>query len=325
MQPASQQTVPRRALPVRGYLYIAAATFFWAISATMGKAAFTGRLRFHDQTIAPIDPVILSQARTTLSFLLLFVILSARRGMKALVISVSDFWRMALLGVLGLAASNYLYYLAIQKTSVAAAITVQYTAPIWVLLYIGVKSRQIPSLLKLSAVVIAVIGIGTAIGAFGRSTPNLNSHGVIAALLAAFAFAFYNIAGHDILGRRDHWIVLLYLTLTASLFWLTINPPWKLIAYRYSVGQAAFLAVFSLVSMLIPFSFYFAGLRHLEPTRAVVTSCLEPIFSILIANTVLSEIVRPVQLVGMFLVLMAVVIVQLPDKAPTKVVVIDHV
>jgi len=30
--------------PVRGYIYIAAATFFWGISATLGRAAFTGRL-----------------------------------------------------------------------------------------------------------------------------------------------------------------------------------------------------------------------------------------------------------------------------------------
>jgi len=38
------------------------------------------------------------------------------------------------LGTLGVAASNYFYYIAIQKTSVAIAIIVQYTAPVWVLL-----------------------------------------------------------------------------------------------------------------------------------------------------------------------------------------------
>jgi drug/metabolite transporter (DMT)-like permease len=66
--------------------------------------------------------------------------------------------------------------------------------------------------------------------------------------------------------------------------------------------------------MLVPFSLYFAGLRLLEPTRAVVVSCLEPVFSILIAAVVLGEVVRPLQSIGVLMVLAAIVVVQLPDK-----------
>jgi len=66
--------------------------------------------------------------------------------------------------------------------------------------------------------------------------------------------------------------------------------------------------------VLAPFSFYFAGLQHLEPTRAVVASCLEPVFSIVIAAIVLGEVMRPVQTVGILLVLAAIVVVQIPDR-----------
>jgi drug/metabolite transporter (DMT)-like permease len=69
-----------------------------------------------------------------------------------------------------------------------------------------------------------------------------------------------------------------------------------------------------MVSVLGPFSFYFAGLKYLEPTRAIVVSCLEPVFSIVIAAIVLGETVRPVQTVGIVLVLAAIVLVQLPDR-----------
>ena len=120
----------------------------------------------------------------------------------------------------------------------------------------------------------------------------------MAALLAAFSFAFYNIAGHDILARRDRWIVLLYTTGSASLFWLLVNPPWKLMAAHYSAAQWLFLLLFSLLSVLAPFSFYFAGLQHLEPTRAIIVSCLEPVFSIVIAAIALGEVMRPLQILG---------------------------
>lgn len=304
--------------PLRGYLYIATATLFWGVSAVMGRAVFTGRLLFRGHAVGSIDPLILSQSRTTLSllFLLPILLLPGRRGLSKL--SRSDVSRMALLGVFGLAAANYFYYLAIQKTNVATAITVQYTAPVWVLLYMVVRGFQKPTIQKLASVALAVIGIAIAIGMFNKGQAHLHSIGIVAALLAAFAYAFYNIGGHSMLARHDHWTVMLYMMLAASVFWLILNPPWKIVAAHFSARQWLFLAVFSLTSMLIPFSFYFAGLRHLEPTRAIVASCLEPIFSILIAAVVLGETVRPVQSVGMIMVLAAIVVVQLPQAKSGK-------
>ena len=66
-----------------------------------------------------------------------------------------------------------------------------------------------------------------------------------------------------------------------------------------------------------PYSFYFAGLKYLEPTRAVIVSCLEPVFAIVIAAAALGEMMRPLQVVGIVVVLAAIVIVQLPDVAKT--------
>jgi drug/metabolite transporter (DMT)-like permease len=67
--------------------------------------------------------------------------------------------------------------------------------------------------------------------------------------------------------------------------------------------------------VLVPFSCYFAGLQHLEPTRAIVASCLEPVFSIVIAAVVLGELLRSVQSVGIVLVLIAIVLIQMPERA----------
>jgi drug/metabolite transporter (DMT)-like permease len=108
--------------------------------------------------------------------------------------------------------------------------------------------------------------------------------------------------------------VLLYALISASLFWLVVNPPWKIAAAHYAASQWMFLFGFSLVSVLGPFSFYFAGLQHLEPTRAIVVSCLEPVFSIVIAALVLGEVLRPLQTLGIVLVLVAIVVVQWPDR-----------
>jgi drug/metabolite transporter (DMT)-like permease len=299
--------------PFRGYLYIATATFFWSVSANLGRATFTGRLPGL-RALRPIDPLILSQSRTTFSFLVILAALGVLHRWRALRLPAADLRQIFLIGVLGVAASNYFYYLAIQKTNVATAIIVQYTAPVWVLLYTVARGEQRPTLQRVAAVGLAVTGIGLVIGLFGSGGFRLDTIGMLAALLAAFSFAFYNIGGHNVLARHNRWIVLLYTTCSASLFWVLINPPWKIAAAHYSREQWIFLVMFSLLSVLAPFSLYFAGLQHLEPTRAIVVSCLEPVFSILIAAVVLGEVMRPLQVLGIVIVLASIIVVQLPDR-----------
>ncbi|GAC1430122.1 MAG: DMT family transporter [Terriglobales bacterium] len=308
-----------RSQPLRGYLYISTATLFWGISATMGRAAFTGRLLPSGKALGAIDPLILSQCRTTFSFLVLLAVLGARRGWNKLQLPKPDLVRMLLLGVLGVAASNYFYYLAIQRTNVATAIVLQYTAPIWVLLYMVLRGLQRATVARVRAVALALTGIAMVSGIFSSGGLRLNPVGVVAALVAALSFAFYNVAGHEVLARYDHWIVLLYTTLFAATFWLIVNPPWKIIAAHYSMAQWTFLVVFSMLSVLAPFSFYFAGLQHLEPTRAIVVSCLEPVFSILIAAMALGELMRGTQVVGVLMVLAAIVVVQIPERRAQEV------
>jgi drug/metabolite transporter, DME family len=301
--------------PLRGYFYIGSAAFLWGISATLGRAAFTGRLLPGGASLRTIEPLILSQSRATLSLAVLLPILLMRRGASVLRVPGRDLLQFFLLGILGVAVSNYFYYLAIQRTNVATAIILQYTAPVWVLLYTAVRGAERPSWQRFAAVGLAVIGCALAVGLVGSGGFRMDAIGITAAILAAFSFAFYNVGGHQVLARYDRWKVLLWVLVATSTFWIFVNPPWKIVAAHYSRQQWGFMLVFSLVSVLGPFSCYFAGLQHLEPTRAIVTSCLEPVFSIVITALVLGELVKTMQTAGIVLVLVAIVLIQLPERA----------
>jgi DME family drug/metabolite transporter len=269
------------------------------------------------EALHPIDPLILSQTRTSFSLLVLLPLLVGRRGWQRIKLPLPDLIQCLVLGMLGVAASNYFYYVAIQRTSVAIAIIVQYTAPVWVLLYVVARGQQKLSLQKVAAVGVAITGIALTIGIVGAKSASplrLDSYGFIAALLASFSFAFYNVGGHRILARYDRWRVLVWTLISASAFWLFVNPPWKVIAAHYAPAQWGFLFIFSMISVLGAFSLYFLGLQHLEPTRAIIASCLEPVFSILLAALLLGEVLRPIQTLGIVLVLSAIVIVQLPGR-----------
>ncbi len=282
----------------------------------MGRAVFTGRL-LGDAPHA-IDPLIIAQSRTTISLLIFAPILLLRRGGATLRISRRDFWLCLAIGILGMAGSNFFYYLAIQRTNVATAIILQYTAPIWVLLYMVVRGLQRATVRRVASVALAVVGSALAIGVVGGSGFKLDTLGVVAAQLAALAFGYYTVAGSDLLQRYDRWRILLFAFLGAALFWQLVNPPWKIIAAHYTGGQWIFLIVFAITSVLLPFSLYFGGLGHLDATRAIVTSCLEPVFSIVIAAVALGEGVGPLQVAGIAIVLIATIVVQVPERVKAE-------
>jgi drug/metabolite transporter (DMT)-like permease len=309
-----EQTPHKKIGSFRGYLCIAIATLFWGISATLGRAVFTGRLGA-GKPLQPIEPLILAQSRTSLSLILLVpILLIARRGGSGLRMPRRDLGTCLVLGVLGMAASNYFYYLAIQKTSVATAIILQYTAPVWVLLYMVLRKLQRATTQRIVSVLLAVLGSALAIGLLSPGTITMNTVGIVAAQLAAVSFAFYNVVGGQVLQRYDRWRVLFWVLVGAAAFWQLINPVWKIAQAHYTSEQWSFMALFAITSILIPFSFYFLGLQYLDATQAIVTSCLEPVFSILIAASFLGELLGPVQIAGIAIVLISTVLVQMPNR-----------
>jgi drug/metabolite transporter (DMT)-like permease len=216
----------------------------------------------------------------------------------------------ALVGTMGVACSNFFYYYAVQKSTVSLAITVQYTAPLWVLIYMVARGREQATLQRSAAALVAMIGTALAIGVF-QAGVKFSFIAVSSALLASFGYAFYNVAGQGLVMRNHQFTVMFYLLLGAAIMWTVVNPPWKLVAQNFSGRQWGFLFAFACLSMALPYMLYLSGLKYLDPTRAVITSCLEPVFAIVFAVLFIGESLRIMQIAGIVAVLVATVMVQL--------------
>ncbi|HEY1939433.1 MAG TPA: DMT family transporter [Candidatus Angelobacter sp.] len=311
---ATQKTISSAADPKhpwRGYFFIAAATLCWGAAATFGKAVFNGNL-FNGHAL--ISPLVLTQARTSFAVLVFGLILLLRFGRRLFFIGRGDLALCALVGTLGVACSNYFYYLAVQKSTVSLAITVQYIAPIWVLLYMVIRGRERATAQRTTAALVAIIGTALAIGVFQSGT-KLTLLAVASALLASFGYAFYNVAGQGLVTRNHQFTVMFHVLSSAALMWLFVNPPWRLVAQHYSSRQWEFLFAFACVSMVLPYMFYFSGLKYLDPTRAVITSCLEPVFAIVFAVLFVHERLWPLQVAGIAAVLIATIMVQIRPRS----------
>ena len=296
---------------LEGYLLIAASALCYGASAAVGKAVFNGT---HWVRGAGIDPLILSQTRSTFALLVLIPILLFSRGVSELKTNRQTLLMCLAMGIFGVCGANFFYYYAIAKSTVATAITIQYTAPVWVYSYSLIAGHHRPTWLRSTAVVLAFVGCGLVAMTGPQSRVQISVIGIVAALGAAFSYSFYNVIGANLLKRASRWLVLFYSLLAASAFWLIVNPPWKIAAQHYSGREWLFLFGFAMISMLLPFALYLGGLRLLDPTSAIVTSCLEPVFASLLAAMFVGERLSAWQIVGIGVVLSQSAVIQLPER-----------
>jgi drug/metabolite transporter (DMT)-like permease len=279
---------------------IAGAAFFWGISATVAKFLFN----------RDVSTLLVVQTRVTFSAVLMAAgFLLVRPSL--LRVDPRDLWRLAVLGIVGVAGANITYYLMIRETTVATAIIIQYTAPLLVLAY-GVLSRDEGfTATKLVAALLSLAGCALAVGVVDGAAFTLTPLALVAGIGSILTFAFLTVFTRKAVARMPSWTAVLYALVFASAMWAVVNPPWVIAREAHPPDLWLALVGFAIISVLIPHSLFAAGLRSVVPSRAIITSTLEPVVAIGSAAVVLGELLTPLQVLGAFTVLGAIILLNL--------------
>jgi len=291
---------------VRGYLFILGAALFWGVSATVAKFLITRQF----------DTLILVQMRITISCLILLPLFLAFRP-RLLRVQRSDLFNFALLGIIGAAGSNFTYYFAIQETNVATAILMQYLAPVLVLAYAAATREEKLTPMKVAAGAVSIAGCFLAIAGRDLDVLRLSPAGLASGLASAFCWGFTNVWLRRLVKKYHVWTCIIWSFIFASIFWLFVNPPWVIAASGYDAGAWGILTLVAVISVLIPHSLYFTGVRYLSASRAIITATFEPVVAIATAAFFVHETPGPVQIAGAALVLGAIAILQIKHETDT--------
>jgi drug/metabolite transporter (DMT)-like permease len=287
----------------KGYLLAASAAFLWGTSGVTARFLFSNDVR-------PFD---LLMVRTVAAALLHWLWL----GMTApalLKIDRRDLLRLAIFGVIGLAFNQGCYYLALKLTSVGYALLLQYTAPLLLMIYGVLAKTERVTAAKLLAGLLALAGCALMMWGQAGGLAAISWPGTLAALGSAVAFAFYSAYGQRLLHRYDARTVMTYAFSFAGLTWLVASPVWQVEWQQFDQQTWLFIVYLSTLATVVPFGLYLTSLRHLEPSRANLTSALEPVIAAALAWVWLGEAMRPWQIVGGAAVLSGVVLLQVESR-----------
>jgi drug/metabolite transporter (DMT)-like permease len=294
-----------------GYLYVTLAAFLFAVSGTAAKFLFNRGM----------TPYQMIQLRVTLAFcgLLLWLLL---RNRPLLIIDLKDLFYFMLLGILGIGAAQFLYLFAISKITVAAAILLHYTGPVFVAVYAAIFLHQKLTRNSILAIFGTLVGCFLVVGAYSLDLLSLNRSGIIGGILAAVAFATYSLLSEYGMRKYNPRTVLLYGLLFAALIWNILHSPLKALLHTYSPVEWFWILFIATCGTIFPFGLYFEGIKRIRATHASITATLEPISAGVIAAIFLGETMAPLQILGGLLVIASIILLQTkpnPEQGRTKI------
>jgi len=250
----------------------------------------------------------LAQVRSISTFIILAAYI-AWRAPKTLRITKREVPRLAALGIIGIAAVNGAYFLAISRMHVSIALLIEFTAPVWIVLYLRfVRKKHVPNEMW-AALFLALLGLAFVAQVWQGLT--LDGIGVLAALGAAFALAFFFLAGEGITSQRDVQSVTMWGFGFAALGWSLLMPIWTFPFDVFTVsiplegaldgygapGWVLILYVV-LIGTVVPYLLTLNGLRNLSASTTSAFGMLEPIFAGAVAWFWFNESWTVIQLIG---------------------------
>jgi drug/metabolite transporter (DMT)-like permease len=282
----------------RGYALAILAAALWALNGSFS-------IYLLDDGVAPTH---LSELRSAGSFVLLLAFLAATNR-QLLRVRRDDVPRLAFMGIAGLALVHAAYFAAIERLGVGPALTLEYLAPLLVLLWLWIVHGRRMQRSLWGALGLSVAGCFFVVRAYDANA--LDGYGVTAGLVAAVAFAIYITVGERAGHRYPAATTLLWAFGFATLFWTVVQPWW---AFPFDAldtprNVALALAVI-LVGTLLPFLLMVTALRHIPASRAAIVATLEPVLGAAFEWLIHGRELAAVQIAGGVAVLAAVLWVQ---------------
>ena len=305
----------RVAHPSLGYALTLAAAALFAVNGTISTLALD----------AGIPARQLTALRCTGAAVVLVVVLAVVSP-RRLRITWREVPFLAVFGVVGVALTQFLYYVAIGRMPVGIALVFEMTAPVFIALYVWlVRHEKVRSRLW-AALLLSLSGL-VLVAQVWQDGGSLDPLGITAALVAALCLATYYLMGERGTVTRDPVTLTCWSFVAAAVFWSVAAPWWQfdagLLAERVpvSIGSVqvplwVLVAWIVVLGAAVPFWLSISALSHLAPTAAGLVATIEPVFASVVAWLWLEQVLTGWQVTGGLVVLTGIVLAQTARATP---------
>jgi drug/metabolite transporter (DMT)-like permease len=203
-----------------------------------------------------------------------------------------------------MAVGQLTFFKALQLAGVAIAIFLQYTSPLLVAAWEGIRARQAPS--RALSVALAVAATGSALLVLPGGALHVSAAGIACGIGSAISITATTVLAGG-LRRRGTGSASLVAggLLLGSLAFLPLRTPWAALTAISGPDWPYFLYV-ALLATAVPFALFASALSRLRGTTATLIAMIEPVLGSALAWIFLGEPLSAIQLAGGACILAAV-------------------
>ena len=212
-------------------------------------------------------------------------------------------------GVVSVVLFTWCYFSCQEQCSLAVAAILLYTSPAFVVVLSALlwKDRLTPSKLAALALTFAGCVLVTGVLTGGAS---VTPRGFLLGLGAGFFYALYSIFGRYALAHYGPYTVTLYTFLFAGAGSLIFLDPEELEGAFRQPGMPLAALGLVVVSTVLPYLLYTAGLARIESGRAAILASVEPVVAALVGTLAFHEPMSPWVGLGILCILGAVLLLR---------------
>ena len=170
---------------------------------------------------------------------------------------------------------------------------------------------------KLAALIITFLGCMMVTGIFEGGNI-ISVRGFIYGILSGIGYGLYSIFGKYALRKYSPVTVVFYTFLMSGLLFSILGSPFVIIEKINSTRSWIFVTVFAAFSAAVPYILYTKGLSGIEASKASILANIEPVVAALIGIVIFSEGAGMLKLFGIFLVIVAVCMINLSESFEKK-------
>jgi len=223
------------------------------------------------------------------------------------------------IGLISQCLFNISYFTAIRITSIATAVTLLYTAPIFIALMARIFFRELLTANKIIALLLCVTGCFFTVTGGSWETLQLNSSGILAGLAAGLTFGSLTILSKPIANKCHPYTIVFYSIGFGLLFYSPFSQPMILIQQSSGTMIWFYMLSLSIVSTIFAYLFYIGGLSMgIEASKAGIISTIEVVVAVFMSYLFFNEQLAGWKLLGILLVIGSVITVQLDRLVSRK-------
>ncbi|WP_018684360.1 EamA family transporter [Actinokineospora enzanensis] len=289
------------AKPTRGTVFILLASLAFGSSGPLAKHLMQSG--FSPQEVA--------SARIGLAAIVLLLAVSVTQP-SILRIDRKHWRTVVAFGLIGVAAVQLLFFVAVSRLPVGVAMLLEYTSPVLVALWVRFVRRTKLSRLSWAGTALAFVGLAAVAQVWDSG--RIDSLGLLAGMAAALCSAGYYLLAERGAGEQHPIGMVTWGMVIGALAVFAVAPPWDL-PITTDGDSLGYLVTLAVVSTALAYALSTSSLRHLPSTVASVLALTEPVVATLLAWAMLGETLDAAQIVGMVVLLSGALLVQLAARA----------